>query len=82
MTIINFWHKISIHSGGSGALVALVAVLSIKMHTPLPWLLAGVIISAGLVLTSRLWLDYHKPGEVWSGFFLGFFVSGVLLLLF
>jgi len=82
MTIINFWYKISIHSGGSGALVALVAVLSIKMHTPLPWLLAGVIISAGLVLTSRLWLDYHKPGEVWSGFFLGFFVSGVLLLLF
>jgi len=82
MTIINFWYKISIHSGGSGALVALVAVLSIKMHTPLPWLLAGVIISAGLVLTSRLWLAYHRPGEVWSGFFLGFFVSGVLLLIF
>lgn len=82
MTIINFWYKISIHSGGSGALVALVAVLSIKMHTPLPWLLAGVIISAGLVLTSRLWLAYHRPGEVWSGLFLGFFVSGVLLLIF
>ena len=82
MTIVNFWHKISIHSAGSGALVALVAVLSIKMHTPLPWLLAGVFVSAGLVLTSRLWLDYHKPGEVWSGFLLGFLVSGVLLLLF
>ncbi|MFH0841357.1 MAG: hypothetical protein V1903_01930 [Bacteroidota bacterium] len=82
MTIINLWHKISIHSGGSGALVALVVVLSIKMHTPLPWLLAGVIISAGLVLSSRLWLDYHKSVEVWSGFFVGFFIAGVLLLLF
>jgi len=82
MTIINLWHKISIHSAGSGALAALVAVLSIKMHAPLPWLMAAVIISAGLVLTSRLWLDYHKPGEVWSGFFLGFFSSGVLLLFF
>jgi hypothetical protein len=82
VTIINIWWKISIHSTGSGALVALVVVLSIKMHAPLPWFLITAIISAGLVLTSRLWLNSHSPKEVWSGFLLGFICSGLLLLLY
>jgi len=82
VTVINFWHKISIHSAGAGAIVAIVFVLSLKMHAPLPWALAASIISAGLVLTSRLWLNSHNPGEVWSGFFLGFILSGSLLLIF
>lgn len=82
VTIINFWHKISIHSAGAGAIVAVVFILSVKMNTPLPWLLVGSIISAGLVLASRLWLDSHNPGEVWAGFFLGLVLSGSLLLIF
>jgi hypothetical protein len=79
VTLINFWWKISIHSVGAGALLALIAILSIKMQTPLPWLLIAAIISAGMVMSSRLWLESHKPGEVWSGFFLG--VCGVSLVL-
>jgi hypothetical protein len=82
VTIINIWWKISIHSTGSGALVALVVVLSIKMHAPLPWFLITAIMSAGLILTSRLWLNSHSPKEVWSGFLLGFICSGLLLLLY
>ncbi len=80
VTIINFWWKISIHSAGSGALIALVVVLSIKMQAPLQWFLIAVILSSGLVLTSRLWLNSHSPKEVWSGFFLGLLCSGLFLL--
>jgi hypothetical protein len=82
VTIINIRWKISIHSTGSGALVALVVVLSIKMHAPLTWFLITAIMSAGFVLTSRLWLNSHSPKEVWSGFLLGFICSALLLLLY
>jgi len=82
ITIISLWHKISIHSAGAGAILALVIILSVKMQTPLTWLLVAVIISSGIIMTSRLWLNSHKPGEVWSGFLLGALVSGLILLLF
>jgi len=82
VTIINFWWKISIHAVGSGVVVALVTVLSINMDAPLPWLLITAILSSGLVLTSRLWLNSHNPREVWSGFLLGFLCSGLFLLLY
>jgi hypothetical protein len=79
VTIINFWWKISIHAVGSGALIALVMVLSIKMHTPLTWFLISVIMASGLVMSARLWLNSHSPAEVWSGFLLGLLVPVLLL---
>jgi hypothetical protein len=81
-TIINFWWKISLHSAGAGALTALVIVLSVKMHTPLTWFMIIVILSAGLVMTSRLWLNSHTPWEVWTGFFLGACGTSLFLILF
>ena len=82
VTIINFWWKISIHSAGAGALTALVMILSIRMHTPLTWLMIIVVLMAGLVMSSRLWLHSHTPWEVWSGFLLGVLGSGLCLFLF
>jgi membrane-associated phospholipid phosphatase len=82
VTIINFWWKISIHATGAGALTALVLILSLRMHTPLTWLMIIVILSGGLVMSSRLWLNSHTPAEVWTGFLLGFFGSGIFLILF
>lgn len=82
LTIINFWHKISIHSTGAGALLSLVIVLSIKMQVPLTWFLTASLLSAGLVMTARLWLNSHKPSEVWSGFLLGSAGCGIILMLF
>jgi membrane-associated phospholipid phosphatase len=72
VTAINFWWKISVHSVGAGALTALVFVLSVKMYTPLFWYLILVIILAGLVLSSRLRLNAHSPGQVWIGLLTGF----------
>jgi hypothetical protein len=81
MTIINFWWKISIHSVAAGALIALVVVLSYKMRTPLLLLMIAAILSAGLLMTSRLYLNSHRPAEVWSGFFLGVAGSALPMIL-
>ncbi len=80
VTIINFRWKISLHSVGSGALIALVLVLSLKMLTPLQWYMIGVFIAAGLTLSSRLKLNMHNPLQVWTGLLTGFF--GLTLFMF
>lgn len=81
VTVINFWWKISLHSVGAGALLALVLLLSLKMYTPLFWYLIPVIMAAGLVLSSRLKLDAHNPMQVWLGFFTGFLGLSLFMIL-
>ena len=81
LTIINAWFKISLHSAGAGALLALILVLSICMQTPLTWYLIISVIVAGALLSSRLWLESHTPSEVWSGFFLGLITTALILLI-
>jgi hypothetical protein len=80
--IINLWFMISIHAAGAGALLAMVLVLSFRMQTPLTWFLVPVVLISGAVLSSRLLLNSHKPGEAWYGFFLGFVVTALLLSIF
>lgn len=82
VSIINFWWKISIHAAGAGALNALVLILSIKMNVPLLWYMISVILTAGLVLSSRLKLNQHTPLQVWVGFLTGFSVLGLYIWLF
>jgi hypothetical protein len=79
VTLINFWWKISIHSVGAGALTALVLILSFKMYSSLEWYLIPAILSAGLVLSSRLKLNSHTPQQVWAGLFTGIF--GLILFM-
>ncbi len=80
-TLINLWWKISLHSIASGVLIALVLMLSFKMHTSLVWYLVAVVIAGGGVLSSRLRLDYHKPLEVWIGLLTGFAGSFLFMLI-
>jgi membrane-associated phospholipid phosphatase len=58
---------------GSGAMIALVLILSVKMLTPLQWYLIAAFIAAGLTLSSRLKLNMHNPQQVWVGLLTGFF---------
>jgi hypothetical protein len=80
VSMINFWWKISIHAVGAGALTATVFVLSLKMYTPLTWYLAAVILTGGLVLSSRLKLNYHNPSQVWVGFLTGLLGISLFIL--
>ncbi len=82
VTLINYWYKISIHSVAAGALNAVVVLLSLKMSTSLVWYLVSTVLIAGLILSSRLKLNSHNPGQVWSGFFMGFTVLGLFFMLF
>ena len=78
LTVINNWWKISIHAAASGAITALMLMLSFRMYhiTILP--LAATIAVAGLILSSRLRLNFHSPAQVWFGFLLGFMMLGFL----
>ena len=82
VTIINLWWKISLHSVGVGALTALVLILSLKMYSPLLWYLISIIITGGLVLSSRLKLNFHNPQQVWIGFLTGNICLGLFLWFF
>lgn len=81
-TLINFWWKISLHSIGAGAILALVILLSVKMYTPLLWYVIPVILAGGLILSSRLQLNHHNPRQVWSGFFAGILGFSIVMYLF
>jgi hypothetical protein len=81
VTLINFGWKISIHSVGSGALIALIMMLSLKMYTPLLWYLIPTIILTGFILSSRLKLNQHNPLQVWLGLFAGFFGFAVFMMI-
>ena len=82
VTVINFWWKISIHAVGAGALVSMIYVLSIRMHTPLTAFMISAILISGLVLSSRLWLNSHSLKEVWLGYLAGIAGMSSLLLIF
>ena len=80
-TLINFWWKISLHSIGAGTIIALAVILSVKMYTPLLWYVIPLILAGGLILSSRLQLNLHNPGQVWSGFFTGLIVFSLIMML-
>ncbi len=81
VTILNLWWKISIHAVGAGAITALLVILSIIMQADLMVFIVAAILISGLVMSARLFLDSHKPAEVWLGYFLGIAGSNLILLL-
>jgi hypothetical protein len=82
VTVINFRWKISLHSVGAGALIAIILILSVKMLAPMEWYLVAALIAAGLTLSSRLMLNQHSPQQVWVGLGTGFFGLAFFMMLF
>ncbi len=70
---INIFHKISMHTIGMGALVALIFGLAAHMEYNLWIPLTGVILLAGLVGSARMKISTHRPGEIYSGYLVGIF---------
>ena len=77
--IINLKWKISIHmigiGGIAGALFGMSTFLSVDLRIPL---LISLLV-AGALGTARLSRNAHKPLEIYSGFFVGFFCEYFLL---
>jgi hypothetical protein len=72
LAISYFW-KISAHLVGWGGVVGLIVVLSFRFDTDLMLFLIIAIVAAGVTAFARLKLNEHIPGQVYSGFMVGFF---------
>jgi len=75
LTAVTFFWKMSAHMTGLGGLLAAVIVLGSKFpnfEVLNPLLL--VIILTGAVATARLFLEAHKPMEIYAGLIFGFTV--------
>ena len=72
--ITTIWWKISLHMIGVGGIAGLLFALSYKFHVDVLWHLAIVIILSGLLAWARLWLNSHKPSQVYIGFITGWVI--------
>lgn len=76
-TMITLFWKISIHSLSlGGGLTMLLVLSSFVDNRVLIYLVAGVSLISGFVMTGRLYLKAHTSAQVWVGFF-----SGVALVI-
>jgi hypothetical protein len=79
--LITLTWKISIHLMGVGGVVGAVAGLSFILQADLSSWLFGTLLMAGLTGFARLKLFAHTPGQVYSGFLLGFSVMFLAILM-
>ncbi|GGF04668.1 hypothetical protein GCM10011383_14730 [Hymenobacter cavernae] len=76
--LISLRWKISAHAVGVGGAVGFLSVLQMSALSGESgvWWLVAIILLAGAVMSARLALNAHTPGQVWAGLTLG--VSVVL----
>lgn len=72
---INLKFKISAHMVGIGGLLGILISLSYLIKYDMTVFYIIVIVLAGLVGFARLYLNEHKPNQLYLGFFLGLFVQ-------
>ena len=82
-TVITFFYKISIHSVSIWGAVGILLPLNKIVEGSLLWPTAAIIVIAGFVMSSRLFLNAHTPREILFGAVVGFSISfGGLIILF
>lgn len=77
---VNVWWKISTHMAAMGGVTAMVYFFSNYFGVNIFWWFCLVIILSGLIGTSRLILRQHSLPQVLAGFFLGYFLSTIILI--
>jgi hypothetical protein len=79
-TVVTLFYKVSVHSIGIWGLIGILLPLNKISDTGvLLYPTIGAIILAGIIMSARLQLNVHKPGEVISGAVIGFFTSFVIM---
>ena len=76
--LANIYFKISMHAIGCGGMIGLmIVVLNTNPSSPFTLPLMIAIVITGLVSTARLIVSDHKQGDIYMGFFCGFFCQFV-----
>lgn len=83
VAIVTFFWKISVHSAAiCGAIGFITALQAIYPHDSLLYPLLVLVLLAGAVMSSRLYLKSHRPAEVYVGGGVGFAVCFLLVYYF
>ncbi|MBN2669113.1 MAG: hypothetical protein JXR60_07780 [Bacteroidales bacterium] len=64
---VSFTYKISLHSIAWGAVSGLCLALAYRYHIELHFIVSISFIISAIVALSRLFLDAHKPAEIYTG---------------
>lgn len=83
LTFISLYWKISAHGIAAGGVTGFIAgILLYHQYQELVYPLAVLLFLSGAVMWARLYLNHHRPEEVWVGWFAGFSIclSAVLFL--
>jgi hypothetical protein len=73
--LINLKYKISAHMVGIGGLLGVLVSLSYLIKFDMTIYYIAVILLAGFVAMSRLYLQEHRPSQLYTGFLLGLIVQ-------
>lgn len=81
--LISMRYKISVHAAGIWGTFGVFSAFAIKyLTTGSAFYLVGLVLVAGIVSYSRLYLEKHTSDEVWLGTILGFIVCFGAIYLF
>lgn len=69
------WKKVSLHAGGMGIMSGFLIAYAAEMQEFPMWIILFAIISSGLVMSARVYLEKHTLLEVVIGWFTGTFVT-------
>ena len=76
--IINYWTKISLHTGGVGMFLGFVLAYSLEQNLLVFWPIYLVVLVAGLVTMARIYLGKHTPQQAYLGLVLGSFITFIV----
>ena len=69
------WKKVSLHAGGMGIMSGFLIAYAAEMQEFQMWIILAAIISSGLVMSARVYLEKHTLLEVVIGWFTGTFIT-------
>jgi membrane-associated phospholipid phosphatase len=73
--VINRWIKISMHAGGAGILVGYLIAFAKHQAQFEFWIILAAVLASGVTIASRLYLNKHRPIEVYTGWSLAVLIT-------
>ncbi len=79
--LITIFYRISLHASGIGGLLVLVVFMASVYNISMLWQAVAVAVTAGAVMSSRIYLGDHTSSEVWAGLSAGAVIMGISLFI-